>query len=469
MIRALALAVALAIAGAAWAQAPDPAPVVHFDSLVLRDGQAAGQIYYTAHVRAAPEPGRPITFAFNGGPGAASIYLHLGGIGPTRIAANDNGSMPDGPVALIPNAESWFDFTDLVFVDPVGTGWSRALSGDTAPFWGIDQDAAWLARFVREYLARHPAEGRPIHLVGESYGGYRAIRVAQALSREGIAVAGLVLISPVIDFATIQGDGPQDLIASTARLPAYAAAAWAHGRAGDEPRTPESRAAFLAEVERFAIAEYLPALAMGDALPAAEWRRILERVARFTGIDLTIVTEHRGRVPREIFVRRLLFGENRTVGFYDASLAARGRGDPSLAALVGRLGPAADIYFAKVLRVTVPTDPYIMLNRQAPGGWDYVGRRRGVIAPPVGSDVLARLLLDHARLRVLVVNGRHDLVTTYFGTALALRQMRLTVHERPRLTHLVTDGGHMMYLNAAARAELVARAREHYAPADRAP
>src|SRR5438445_6833113 len=270
-------------------------------SLLSGKGEVTAEIFYVAYTLrqsagAAEGSPRPITFVFNGGPGAASAYLQIGALGPRIVATGPNGEFLPSPQKLVDNPDSWLDLTDMVFVDPVGTGYSREAPGqDTHDFWGVNQDASSIGAFIRLYLAQNGRTGSPLFLAGESYGGFRAALLARTLQEDiGISPNGIVLISPALEFMLVQPDEFEPLHWAL-ELPSLAAVRLrAEGISGDALREK------LAEVERYALGDYLTALASGLEQGG---RLASKRVADITGLPLDLVQRNSARIPTGLFAR----------------------------------------------------------------------------------------------------------------------------------------------------------------------
>ncbi len=423
-------------------------------------GRILGEISYVAYQRE-PEAGatrrRPVTFAFNGGPGAASAYLNLGAMGPRRIAFGRPRDKPSSPPTLLENQESWLGFTDLVFIDPVGTGFSRFAPGaDDARgmLWSVEGDYRSLSRFIANWMRANGRLGSPVYLVGESYGGFRAPKIASELQKsDGVGVSGMVLISPVLDF-TFQRDARDTPLKWAVALPSLAAAQME--RAG--MLGPEG----LAEAEAYAGGAYLSDLLRGPRDSGAR-RRIVERVAALTGLDPKLVEDRGGKIDSETFLREI--GRTaRAIGSpYDSAAtaldpdpdAARSRApDAVLDAATAPLTSAMLIHYANDLNWR-PEGRYVLLNGEIAGRWNY-GSGRGDRESM--TELRSVLALDRD-VRVLVTHGFTDLVTPYFESKLLLDQLpALGDPQRVRLS--ILPGGHMFYSRDASRAALRDAARE---------
>ncbi len=434
-------------------------------------GVIKANIWSTSYLRDGVQQGkRPVTFVFNGGPGASSAYLHMGGIGPRRLVTPDDGSIPAVPPSVADNAESWLSFTDLVFFDPVGTGWSVPAQVEgkpvaTSEFWGVTQDVAWTARFIRQWLNQNNRWSSPIFIAGESYGGFRAARLAAFLPQQfAVPLAGVIMISPFLEGALSRGDDRLHPLNAALRLPSFAATAWHHDRLPGVGRSAAARDAFLGEVENFALTAYLSTLALGHAADPLRQEAIALRVAEITGLPPATVRRHGSRISREIFVKEGLPG--RVLGRYDSAVtlpdtdpgAAQAEDpDPSTAPFGAALGAAINIQLRETLKLDRAAS-YVLLNGEANRRWDW--------QPGNGSVAQLRAgMIANPGLRVLIVHGRFDLVTPYFVSSFVAQQLNLPAELRANLTLALTDGGHMMYFHASERWRLTELAAGFYAQA----
>jgi carboxypeptidase C (cathepsin A) len=421
-------------------------------SLQLKDeaGTPQAVVAYVAYKLDGVDPERrPVTFAINGGPGAASAWLHLGALGPWRLPMA--GLSPASPPTLVDNAETWLDFTDLVFVDPPGTGYSRVVSpGEEARrrFWSVEGDVDGLAAAVRRWLVAERRLASPKFIVGESYGGFRAPRLAEALATEqGVGVAGVALISPALDLAAL-ASGPDDPFPLLTRLPSYAAAY--RRRAG-----PVSRAD-LADVERYATGDYLADWLRGPG-DAAAVERMSQRVAEMTGLDLQTVRRLAGRVDEDAFLREFERPQGKVVAFYDATIdaydpfpASRSSSfhDPVLPGFEPAFASAIVDLYERKLGWKVE-GRYELLSETVNHEWRWGDR----LARPEALSALRRMLALDPKFRVLVVHGLTDVQAPYFATALELAQIP-DYGSRGRLTLKVYPGGHMIYADDGSRRAL---------------
>ncbi|MEK0085357.1 S10 family peptidase [Benzoatithermus flavus] len=436
-------------------------------TLPLRDtrGEITAAIFHVAYVLDPPDATRPVTFVFNGGPGAASAFLLLGALGPRLVAFSPEGGYLPPPARLLDNPDGWLPFTDLVFVDPVGTGYSRAAApGEEAErrFFGVRQDASAMAAFIRLWLARNGRTLAPVFLVGESYGGFRAAVLARTLQDEsGIAPSGLVLISPALAFALLRPGRDDDhmLLPFALTLPAMAAVHLE--RQGQE----ELLTARLPEIERWALSDYLVALAAGPrALPPG----IVERLAALTGLASDLVRQSWGRIPVGRFIKEYARAQGRVLSRYDGAVdgpdpdpaSPRASGpDPVLDRAVPVWTSAFVAYVRGELGYTTDID-YRLLEPEISGKWDY-GTAPGRQGYADALDDLEAGRTLNPSLEVLIAHGYTDLVTPYLGSRYLLDQLPPLAGAAP-ITFRVYPGGHMPYMRAGSRHALLQDAKALY-------
>ncbi|WP_372424244.1 S10 family peptidase [Salinarimonas chemoclinalis] len=431
-------------------------------TLTGSSGEEEADIAYVAYVDPEADPARrPVTFVVNGGPGAASAYLHLGALGPWTIGFGEDVIVPSAPPALSENPDTWLAFTDLVFVDPVGTGYSRlvAPSDQTrSRYLSVSGDIAALADFVVRWSVENGRAASPKAAVGESYGGFRMPLLADTLASDrGMALSALVLVSPVLDFAWIS---PVDtnLMGRVALLPSLAAAALdkaARISAGEASREA------LAEVEAYATGEYVSDLLAGLSDEDAVGR-VVARIADLTGLPEDLVRRQAGRIDASFLARELWRDEGRVGSLYDTGVttpdpaptrATPRYRDPVLDALTAPLTAAALTLYREKLD-WVPERQWVLLNGGVSRAWDYGSARS---APEALGALAAAMALDES-LDVVVVHGLTDLVTPYFASTLVLRQLPASLQER--IVEETYPGGHMFYTRPASRAALARTARE---------
>jgi carboxypeptidase C (cathepsin A) len=426
-------------------------------SLIDQSGERAAAMFYTAYVAKGPEPSRrPVTFVFNGGPGAASAYLHLGLVGP-RILDFTTANRDPSAARLEDNPNTWLAFTDLVMLDPVGTGWSRAAKPDGAnAFWSVDRDAESLAKTIALWLANNGRAASPKFLLGESYGGFRAAKVARALQREqSIVVSGMFMVSPLVESGLIFG-GARFALGAALQLPSLAAAELERKGAFSKQK--------LAEAEHFALTDYLTTLAgappTGDAAHA-----FYARVADLTGLPEDVVARARGFI-RDAYVKNLRGVDHQIVSRYDATFAAAdpypdqqtARGpDPLLDGLTRVYGSAFSNYARDELGFKTEMT-YILLASDVAGKWDWgrAGRGNASIA-----DDLRELLALGPSFRFMIAHGYSDMVTPYAVSRYVLDHLP-PIGDPSRAQLRTYRGGHMFYIDAKSREAFTADARNFY-------
>jgi carboxypeptidase C (cathepsin A) len=417
--------------------------------LLKPDGTSRASVFYIAYTRTdtAPKTKRPVTFCFNGGPGSASVWLHLGALGPRRVKMNEDGSQPAPPSALVDNEFSILHASDLVFIDPVATGFSRPAKDEkTDQFFGVDGDLDSVGEFIRLWTTRHDRWLSPKFLCGESYGVFRAAGLADHLRGScGLYLNGLILVSGVLDFGTICGDTGNDLPYELI-LPAYTAAAHFHRKLPADLQADLPQA--LAESRMFAHGEFTSALQQGAALPADERKKIVAELVRLTGLKTAVIEDNNLRVDPSTFRKQLLHDDGLILGAYDARLTGRdgdpaGPGanfDPSSAAVMGPFSAAMNSYVRSELKFEDDL-PYELIAGVQP--WNYGARNNFANA----SDRLAAVMNQEPYLKILVLGGRCDLVCPIDTMRHSLSHMGLADAYRSNVKFAEFDAGHMMYIN----------------------
>ncbi|MCA8926283.1 MAG: peptidase S10 [Planctomycetes bacterium] len=430
---------------------------------ILHDGEKVkAEVFYVAYRLEGGADDRPLTFAFNGGPGSSSVWLHLGALGPQRVLMGDEGQAPQVPTRYGPNHASWLDLTDLVFIDPVSTGYSRAAEGESPKqFHGLDEDAAAVGEFIRLYVTRNKRWSAPKFLVGESYGTTRAAALAGHLQgRWGMNLNGVVLVSPVLDFQTIRfapgNDQPYWLF-----LPTYAATAAYHGKlqTNDLPAT-------LREVEAWAQSEYLTALALGDRLPPAREAAVVQTLARYTGLSETFVRRSGLRISMQAFAKELLRDQSYTVGRFDGRYLGRDRldagdspdYDPSYAVVQGAYSAALNDYVRAELGFETDRPYEILTGAVNPWNYSWAGTNRFVNVAQTLRDAIAK----NPGLHVLVATGTYDLATPYFAADYTVAHLGLPPELRDHVQTTRYGAGHMMYLRKPDLEQLKSDAAAFY-------
>jgi len=390
---------------------------------------------------------RPVTFSFNGGPGSSSVWLHLGGLGPRRVLMNEDGTQSKPPFRLVDNEYSILHATDLVFIDPVATGYSRPAKDEkTDQFFGQSQDVESVGDFIRLWTTRHQRWLSPKYLCGESYGVFRAAGLAEHLhSRYGMYLNGLILVSGVLDFATLR-EGPGNDLPSLVFLPTLTATAHFHKKLPADLQADLAQA--LAEARAFIKAEYPSALLEGAALPAEKRKEIVAKLARFTGLSPQVIEDNDLQVDTSTFRKQLLRDQGMIIGRYDARITGRDanpaspfpRFDPSYAATYGPFAAAMNSYLREELKFENDL-PYEILAGVQP--WNFDARS----SYPSVADRLATVMSQNPYLHVLVLGGLRDLACPIDGIRYSMDHLQLDPAYRKNITYAEYESGHMMYVN----------------------
>ncbi len=423
-------------------------------TILLKDEEdkPTASIFYIAYTRenAGDLASRPITFSFNGGPGSSSVWMHLGMLGPRRVHLADDGSALPPPYRLEDNEYSLLDVTDLVFIDPVSTGYSRAIpTKDAGKFHGLREDAASVGEFIRLYVSRNKRWISPKFVIGESYGTTRAAALSGELSeRLKMNVNGIMLVSTVLNFETLDFNEGNDL-PYVLYLPSYATTAWFHKKLA-----PELQQKTLAEVyeqaRNFASGDYQSALLSGSALSAEQRGKVIEQYSRLTSLSSNYVDRANLRVPLSRFASEVLASENRVVGRYDSRyeglvqdrLSNRMEQDPSYEAVAGAFAATFNNYIRAELNYETDLNYEVLASV---GGWNW-DRNNGYVN--VG-DTLANALTRNPFLRVHVSSGYYDLATPMFATSYTFDHLRVDPSLHKNVVLDTYTAGHMMYLNLA--------------------
>jgi carboxypeptidase C (cathepsin A) len=444
-------------------------------TVLRKKEKPAAEIFSVSYVASDGDRGRPVTFVFNGGPGAASAYLHMGAVGPQRVDFPPDGTLPTMPPRLVENESSWLAFSDLVFVDPVGTGFSRVIEpekkgegkdgvkpDESAPdpkeYFGYKRDLESLCEFMSRWLSEHGRWGSPILIAGESYGGYRVGRLARQLQEAaGIGLNGAILISPALEITGLTATD-YDVLSWIDRVPTMAAAALHHGRSRAF-RKGTSLAKALREAEEFATGDYAVFLTRGAALPAKERTRILSRLADLLGLPLDLVIREDGRVGILRFVRELLRDERKVLGLYDTTITATDPfpdrdefswPDPTLSGI----SPAYTAAVNRMLRseIGVETDrEYALLSYEVFTSWKNDAESHAFTPPPGATDDFRYGMALNPHMKAFITHGQYDLVTPYYASDRLRNLMKLDPQMADRLTVQHYGGGHMFYAWESSR------------------
>jgi carboxypeptidase C (cathepsin A) len=421
------------------------------------DGKVYANIFHVAYTK--PDADlrmRPITFCFNGGPGSSSVWLHMGAFGPMRVAMTDEGQPLPAPGKLVENDLSILDLTDLVFIDPVSTGYSRAAPGvDAKRFHGFQGDLDSVGEFIRLYVTKNKRWNSPKFLAGESYGTTRAAAlVGHMQDKHGMEFNGVMLISVALNFGTIRPDEGNDLPA-VLFLPTFAATAWYHHRV--EMDKSISLSTFLAEADKFAEGEYAAALLKGDRLTEGERKPIAQKVAYFTGTSESFVQRMNLRLDTGRFTKELLRDQRRTVGRFDSRLKGvdndsageRGEFDPSYAAIQGAY-TAGFLLYIRALGYDTDLPYEVLTGRVQPWDFGQANSNRYLNVAPMLRTAINK---NHS-LHLFVASGVYDLATPYFGTEYTLNHLNLDPEVRKNVTTARYEAGHMMYIHRPSHEKL---------------
>lgn len=456
--------------------------------VLYEQDQPVAELFHVAYTADDAEPSqRPLTFVMNGGPGAASAYLHMGAMGPKRVVFETDGGLPKPPVRIEDNAETWLSFTDLVFIDPVGTGFSRVLTkGDNASakatpkssnasdsadnstsntkaeassatatleqaktFWDTNRDLKAIGEFIQRYLSAQNRWLSPIFIAGESYGGFRVAKLARQLQQSfGIGLNGVVIISPVLEFYFLGGTD-YSLAGWATALPSMAATAVHHGRVNPA----DSPEAHRTQAETFARQTLIPFLAQGNLATDADRQRVYGEMAALVGLPVDLVQRHRGRLGIDVFARELLRDQERILGLYDASVTAidpfpdrplsEGT-DPTLDGLDRLFTGAINHHLRSTLGISTPLT-YHLLNYEVFKAWKFLSEKEAKQGFVGSVDDLRVAMALNPHMQVAINHGFYDLVTPYFASNLLVDLMALSPDLQANLTLRHFQGGHMFY------------------------
>jgi carboxypeptidase C (cathepsin A) len=421
------------------------------------DGKTAGQVVVTAYTMEGES--RPVTFAMNGGPGASSVYLNFGAIGPKHLQVGNEGDSPSDPAALTDNPGTWLDFTDLVFIDPIGTGFSRASVPEAEAkklFYSTTPDIEYLSRIIYDWLVKNNRLGSRKYLVGESYGGFRGPRVTHYLqSQLGVAMNGVVLVSPYLN-PTIEDDGDLSPVPWMMTLPSIAAARLER----ESKLTPQA----MADVIAYTRGDYATTLLKGRSDPDAE-QKMIQHVTELTGLDSTFVKYSGGRIETGAYLREVWREQGKLGSVYDSNVTSfdpfpfspdQRANDPILASIIAPVTTAMVDFVTRTVGWKVDAR-YNALSYDVNRMWDRDGRDQRTGSVPQLREAVAA----DPKLRVLIVHGWNDLSCPFMGSVLTVDQIpvmgdptRVAVREYP--------GGHMFYTRASSRAELRKDVMEMY-------
>lgn len=412
------------------------------------EGETEAHIFYMAYALDGQSENakRPLTFCFNGGPGSASMWVHMGGMGPRSPKLLSNGSMPPPPYQMIDNQDTWLDMTDLVFIDPVGTGYSRAKNIDVArKMNGVQGDIQSVGEFIRLYVTRNSRELSPLFIAGESYGTFRAAGLAGYLVDRGLAFNGIVLIGTTLNLETIWSRS-DDLVYQL-EFPTYAADAWYHHKVAPDLQRKDLKS-FVKEAENFAMTDYAAALAKGDDLSPTERKAMVDKLVRYTGLEASWIEQSNLRFDVQHFTRQLLRDHNETIGRYDGRLAGASsmntgetsEYDPSSTEITPPFTAVFQNYIHGELGYKTDMFYYPSGGIQP---WDY-GVQNGFGDT---TSLLKNALTKNPYMKVLVEAGYYDLATPMFAVQYTFTHMGLNPDMHKRISWAYYPAGHMLYID----------------------
>lgn len=418
------------------------------------EGEPVASFGYTAYTKddIDSKANRPVTFSYNGGPGSSSLWLHMGAMGPRRVVVNDPNDTPPAPYELTDNQYSMLDATDIVMVDPVGTGVSRAIGeAENKDFWGVDQDIRSVSNFIKSYISENSRWNSPKYLLGESYGTTRSAGVVNYLQGQGIAMNGVVLVSTVLDLRTI-AFGHADNLPYVSYLPTYAAVAWYHDKIDNKPESLES---FVQQARQFAANEYAAALMKGDELSESRRNQVINKLASFTGLDKDYLDKADLKVTQSEFSKELLRDEGKTVGRLDSrykgysmdNLSQNAIYDPQSTAI----SPAYTSMFLQYYHDELEFGEDMQYNVSAyslPGfNWDWDHRGNFFPTSPTTAPDLAEAMTKNPNLKVMVLNGYYDMATPFMAAEYTMDHLGIPSELEDNIIMKYYKAGHMMYVH----------------------
>ncbi|HMM80959.1 MAG TPA: hypothetical protein PKC65_13145 [Pyrinomonadaceae bacterium] len=418
-------------------------------------GETEAHIFYMAYTLDNPPANRPLMFSFNGGPGSASVWLHLGALGPRRVKMLDDGMYPPPPFEMEDNAETWLADTDLVFIDPVGTGYSRPTKQEFGQkFFGLRGDIASVGEFIRLYLGQNERWMSPLFLVGESYGTTRASGLSNWLFDHGIALNGIALISTVMNFQTLDFASNNDL-PLVLILPSYATTAWYHKRLSPALQA-KSVAQVAEEARQFAANEYMPAMLRIDRLTSGERDALADKFASLTGLTRDFVERNNFRVELGEFNKELLRDQRRSTGRLDSRFTgidsdAAGDGpdrDPSMSAIRPPYTAAFNDYVRRDLGFKSDMEYYILGG--GVGRWDFSSDN----AYADTSSALRSAMAKNPYMKIMIAAGYYDMATPFYAAEYTVSAMNLDPSLRKNISFDYYDSGHMMYIDVPSLMKL---------------
>jgi len=420
-----------------------------------KEGNVKGEIGYTAYIMEGSPSNRPITFAFNGGPGSSSVWLHLGGLGPRRIVNPDEGQNATPPYRITDNLETLLDLTDLVFIDPIGSGFSKANSFDDAkPFYDVVGDIHAVGDFIHDFITVNKRWNSPKFLAGESYGTARAAGLAEYLQNEhSMYLNGVVMISCAIDFQTFFfARSTDNQLPFFLSLPTYTATAWHHGRYRPDATIKE----VVDDAFSFVYETYVPLLFRNASMNKVEKETLYDRVAELSGLRYETVRRHKGKIHERLFLNEFFGDENKVLGCYDTRLTAEVPNpsyvdffqDPSVSSIGGIMGGVLHEYLQNELDCS-SSSQYTLLSFEAYENWNFFSRTPW--GYPNLMDALRSAMIVNPKMQVFVASGYFDCVTPFAAAEYCFDHLDLPDAYKANVKMEYYEGGHMFYLSHSAR------------------
>ncbi|MBK6759909.1 MAG: peptidase S10 [Ignavibacteria bacterium] len=438
-------------------------------TLLKEDGSPRAKVFFIAYTKTGvSDPAtRPVTISFNGGPGSSSVWLHLGVLGPRRVAMNDDGTTLPPPYKLVDNDQSWLDMTDLVFIDPVSTGYSRANEEkDAKQFHGYNQDIESVGEFIRRWISDNKRWASPKYLIGESYGTTRASGLSEHLQhRYGMYLNGVILVSAVLNFQSIDFKDGNDLPFATF-LPTYAATAWYHKKLSADMQAL-SLEQVIEQARTFAMGDYTVALMKGNALSASERTAVIDRIARYTGLTREYIDKAELRPVIFRYCQELLADSALVIGRFDSRykgtvsdrLGNSMERDPSHhPTIAGCFSTCINDYLSRELNVSTTLPYEVLTGRVWPWDFSNVQNEYLNVAPS-----LREAMQMNPSLRVWVLSGYYDLATPFYGTEYTFSHMGLPGSLQKNIGMTYYPAGHMMYLLKPSLIQMKTDAKKFYA------
>ena len=414
------------------------------------DGKIEAEMFFVGYTLDGPEAAkRPLTFAFNGGPGSSSIWLHMGALGPRKVVLQPEGFLPPAPYRTEDNPYTLLDKTDLVLVDAIGTGFSRAADAETfKKFWGVKGDIEAFSEFIRLYITRNERWSSPLYMLGESYGTTRAAGVAGYLADQGISFNGITLLSMVLNFETLEDNKTNDE-PFVFLVPSFTTIAGYHHKLGPDLAQDMNKA--RAESEKWAYEEYAPALAKGDTLTAEQRQKVIDQLSRFTGLSKEIIDQANLRIDVGKFTHYLLIDQKLRVGRLDGRFTGPDPNGLLDTPFYDPTGSSTQPPFTSVLNNYLRTElgyktdmPYYTFAPNAGfDKWDWGSAIRGF---PDTASALRQAIVKNPYLKVLVMEGYYDLATPYFAANYTIDHLDLPQKYRNNISYATYEAGHMIYL-----------------------